>query len=251
MTSSAPLGVNLEWFTPGCPCCIEEVGLGNGPLPEPTAGKHRHPILDPNESLRNESTQCQYCYKNKETGVTFFRCSACMIDFYCSKECQKKAWPSHKEDCKRKSRVPKDENNPTRRLQRFTGRHRPVLADSAVRALNLSVDINRSLDFVLAIFLRRRDSQKPETSYFATGADVLPLEAFPPEQCTEMKAMVRKVDEDHKKGGMDGGLLVLLMCLDDGVINIAPAGFSREHFYPPGTPWKELLMAHLNEGVAN
>ncbi|KAJ3485117.1 hypothetical protein NLI96_g5172 [Meripilus lineatus] len=221
-----------------------------------------------------ELTQCQNCWKPKGPGVTFFRLQCIVksisiayrayrartsyqvayIDCLCfqSKECQKKAWPSHKEKCKLNRRSPVDENDPLKCLQKFTSKHRPALADAAVRALDLSLDIGRSLHFVLAIFLRRRkDSRRPETSYFATGAEVLPFEAFHPEECEEMKEQVRKADKVHKKNGMDGGLFVVLMCLEEGTTNIAPVGFTRNTFYPPGTPWKEFLFALLNEGVVN
>ncbi|KAJ3485115.1 hypothetical protein NLI96_g5170 [Meripilus lineatus] len=244
--------LSLPFFNPDCPCCVEEIGLGNSPLPKPTIGKHRHPVSDPNESLRNELTQCQNCWVSKGPGVTFSRCSACKVDLYCSKECQKQAWPSHKEKCKLNRRTLISENNPLKCLQKFTSKHRPVLADAAVRALDLSLDIERSLQFVLAVFLRRRqDSQRSETSFFATGAEVLPFEAFPSPRCEEFKDQIRKVDEGHKKSGMDGGLFVVLMCLEESTMNVAPVGFSRDALYPPGTPWKEFLFSHLNEGVVN
>ncbi|KAJ3485125.1 hypothetical protein NLI96_g5167 [Meripilus lineatus] len=247
-------GSNLDVpvFNPACSCCLEELGLGNGPLPKPTIGKHRHPVSDPNETLRNELTQCQNCWVSKGPGVTFSRCGACKIDIYCSKECQKKAWPFHKEKCKLNQRILINENNPLKCLQKFTSKHRPAIAESAVRALELSVDIERPLRYVLTIFLRKRkDSQRPETSYFATGADVLPFEVFPSARCEEMKDQIKKVTEEYKKSGMDGALFVVLMCPEEGSMNIAPVGFSRDTFFPPGTPWKEFLFAHLNEGVVN
>ncbi|KAJ3485123.1 hypothetical protein NLI96_g5169 [Meripilus lineatus] len=247
-------GSNLDVpiFNPACPCCREELGLGNSPLPKPTIGKHRHPVSDPNESLRNKLTQCQNCWVSKGPGVTFSRCGACKIDIYCSKECQKKAWPSHKEKCKLNQRILINDDNPLKYIQKFTSKHRPVLAESAVRALELSIDIERPLRYVLAVFLRKReDSQRAETSYFVTGADVLPYEAFPSARCEEMKDQIRKVTKEYKKSGMDGALFVVLMCPEEGTMNIAPVGFSRNTFFPPGTPWKEFLFAHLNEGVVN
>ncbi|KAJ3485116.1 hypothetical protein NLI96_g5173 [Meripilus lineatus] len=269
---AADFDLNLLLFGPDCPSsCIEEIGLGKSPLPKPTIGKHRHPVSDPNESLRNELTQCQNCWVSKGPGVTFSRCGACKIEIYCvrpffckhplewlvltgfssqSKACQKKVWPSHKEKCEFNRITPISDNRSLRCLQKFTSKHRPVLADAAIRALELSLDIERSLHFVLAVFLRRRpDSQRPETSYFATGAGVIPFELIPAGRCEELKEQVRKLDEEHKKTGMDGGLFVVLMCWEERTMNIAPVGFSRDCFHPPGTPWKELLFAFLNEGV--
>jgi hypothetical protein len=35
------------------------------------------------------------------------RCSSCKVTYYCSKECQKKAWPRHKDSCKSSSSATK------------------------------------------------------------------------------------------------------------------------------------------------
>lgn len=42
---------------------------------------------------------CAHC--NKEQGVgTLFKCGGCMMEFYCSKECQRRKWKEHKLMCK-------------------------------------------------------------------------------------------------------------------------------------------------------
>ena len=50
--------------------------------------------------------RCEYCYKSrKELGVhTMKVCSTCLLAYYCSEECQKKAWMGrgHKEKCRRR-----------------------------------------------------------------------------------------------------------------------------------------------------
>ena len=48
---------------------------------------------------------CHYCFNmvvRDKTGkgmTTLLRCSSCKFARYCSRECQKKAWPSHKKEC--------------------------------------------------------------------------------------------------------------------------------------------------------
>ncbi|KAG4107381.1 SET domain-containing protein [Neocallimastix lanati (nom. inval.)] len=41
---------------------------------------------------------CNYCYQNKKTKL--YRCAGCRSSYYCSKECQKKAYKYHKSECK-------------------------------------------------------------------------------------------------------------------------------------------------------
>lgn len=51
--------------------------------------------------MTNNFQQINVCICNKqETYINEFkRCSACKITFYCSKECQRKDWDRHKQEC--------------------------------------------------------------------------------------------------------------------------------------------------------
>ncbi|KAG2024023.1 hypothetical protein CC2G_001622 [Coprinopsis cinerea AmutBmut pab1-1] len=46
-----------------------------------------------------QARQCSYCEEIKEKGLMI--CSRCKLAHYCSKECQRLAWPSHKLLCKK------------------------------------------------------------------------------------------------------------------------------------------------------
>ena len=41
---------------------------------------------------------CWWC--NRETDTKLKKCSVCYIAYYCSRQCQKEAWPGHETDCK-------------------------------------------------------------------------------------------------------------------------------------------------------
>ncbi|KAJ6588801.1 hypothetical protein B0H19DRAFT_1248403 [Mycena capillaripes] len=43
---------------------------------------------------------CAVCYKSETKTLKFPRCGVCKLAAYCSKECQRKGWKSHKTSCK-------------------------------------------------------------------------------------------------------------------------------------------------------
>lgn len=49
----------------------------------------------------NECEGCTKCGKHRSDGVKLLKCSGCRTTLYCSVECQKAHWKTHKPDCKR------------------------------------------------------------------------------------------------------------------------------------------------------
>jgi hypothetical protein len=49
----------------------------------------------------NEYEGCTKCGKHRSVGVKLLKCAGCRTTLYCSLECQKAHWKTHKPDCKR------------------------------------------------------------------------------------------------------------------------------------------------------
>jgi hypothetical protein len=49
----------------------------------------------------NELEGCTKCGKYRSEGIQLLKCSGCRITLYCSRECQRAHWKTHKPDCKR------------------------------------------------------------------------------------------------------------------------------------------------------
>ncbi|KAI0076493.1 hypothetical protein K474DRAFT_1662849 [Panus rudis PR-1116 ss-1] len=224
-------------------------------VPPAPKSKQRHPQSDPKESFRRKLTQCQYCMKAKLQGVTFFRCNACKIDIYCSKECQKASWPSHKEKCRlNRQELESGENvaDMGAKLRAFTSKHRPTIAQAGVRALELYKDINRARTHILRIDLRSRPgSRRPETLFYLVNAEVTPLSEFEPGMRANMESQLEVAREQNIRSGhgMIGALFVMLTSVETRVSNIAPVGFDNSvRGLRPGN-WREALTKLLNEGI--
>lgn len=46
--------------------------------------------------------RCDHCHENKDRS-TLMLCTGCKVQQYCAKECQRAAWPSHKDSCMREN----------------------------------------------------------------------------------------------------------------------------------------------------
>lgn len=267
----------IDHFEIGCPCCQVEyqVYFVTGVPPPP----QRNSQSDPKGELHRELMQCQFCFKSRREGITFFRCGGCQIEIYCvrdhchvapfltadiglspsppsqSKECQKKAWSRHKEKCalnRKYQPLGGGEPKPVKDLRAFTSKHRPTISEAASTALEVAKDPKRAQDYVFVIYLRPRPSStRAETSFFAFGAAVVPFSAFSNEQVAEMKGQLKSAHDLNVRNGSLGAMEVVLMCLDPNVVNVVMMGFSDDPspLDNPGDQWKHWLLHRLNDGI--
>ncbi|KAF7375399.1 hypothetical protein MSAN_00427500 [Mycena sanguinolenta] len=243
----------MEAFDPYCPQSVADVAekLKRDVPPAPF---HRHANSNPKETQQKKSTQCQYCFKSKGPGVILYRCSACEIDLYCSKECQRAAWKTHKTKCainqSYAEKLPKS-RFALKALRAFTGKHRPTLSEAGIRALGVTTDPSRAERDVLLVLVRPRlDSPRVETTFCVTAVSIVPLSGFP--QAEEMRGQLQRASEENRRGGSTGALLVMLMDPINETINVMAVGFktaSRRFSQPLATTWEEWLTKRLNEGV--
>ncbi|TCD68882.1 hypothetical protein EIP91_009597 [Steccherinum ochraceum] len=219
----------------------------------PSAHKRRNPASNPKQQARSELTQCQTCWKSKADGAVLFKCSACKVDLYCSKECQKTAWPTHKVKCKINQRVSlngKDVSSLIGDLRGFTSKHRPSIAMAGVRALELVKDLSRcKRDLLVLSLISRPGRTRTETAFFAMEASVKPYSFFQ-EKGVEMLEQLAHYEKENKRTGAVATLFVLLHCIDSGISNVAPVGVWRDVLDPAYRgDWEGELIRHLNEGI--
>ncbi|KAF5325028.1 hypothetical protein D9619_010091 [Psilocybe cf. subviscida] len=206
-----------------------------------------------NGPIRNE---CSHCLKSRvQKGVTLSKCAGCKTALYCSKECQKAAWPLHRLGCKfnQRSLIQTGGVYSGKPLHIFTSRHQCSLAQYAFCAFDLANHPKRYLDQILLILVKVRPGvNRPELSYIAFEADLCPLTVFNNEQADELRLRMKDRNEKCDKYGFLGSIWILLSDEESGVTNVAPVGFGRdvlENGEMRDASWKEKLFYHLNNGI--
>ncbi|TFK63418.1 hypothetical protein BDN72DRAFT_902446 [Pluteus cervinus] len=215
----------------------------------PPAPTHANPLSVRNAHRWKHSNECHFCAKPKKQGGTLFRCAGCQDGFYCSKECQRKAWPDHKLRCQIHQRA--RDANPTildqyKLLSSFMNKHRYTLTQAGFCALDLRNHPENAQDRALVVLVRQRPAKRAEFTYFVVGAEVIPLnEGGFGEDLDEIKMHLTI----HK---MPPGCLVFVIVmrsLDSNHSNVVPVGFYPNPVYYEHKDWKEWMMKHLNEGI--
>ncbi|KAF5325165.1 hypothetical protein D9619_010074 [Psilocybe cf. subviscida] len=205
--------------------------------------------MEPGEQAQKAFTQCQNCWKSELDGITLFRCGNCKNKTYCSKACQKAAWPSHKIECKSNQKVqalrPSLQES-IKSLQDFTAQMRPTLAHLGVRAFELSRDPEGPLRALLEIRLLPRPDVH---AYTVIDARVRPLDTFGNQEA-EIRGAVKRRYEEQIRAGMCGGVTIMLWDLQSSVSNIMSVGYGPDIVQSPADlQWNSKLIHSLNEGI--
>ncbi|PPQ91624.1 hypothetical protein CVT25_012805 [Psilocybe cyanescens] len=222
-------------------------------------------IASVKEPLRKELTTCQNCGKSRlEEGVTLSKCSGCKIALYCSKDCQRAGWPVHKTTCKLNQRsqtmaaalaaqspAAAAQGDVFKALRAFCSKHRPSIAEYGIRALDLPLDPTRSLREVVLIKVKSvPNAKRAEMSFMALSAELVPAEALGRAQGEELRSQLKNFEQQQKRMGQLGGIMVLVFDIDTNMSNACPVGFGKDVLtLKPGQPWKEPLLRTLNSGT--
>lgn len=247
----------MDWAQGFCDRLEEQLGLKESIPPPPPPPNTRHHESDPEEKLRKEAMQCQNCLVSRADGAVLHRCGACKVDFYCSRKCQKEAWPIHKARCQINKKAQGGRTDRLKILRDFTQKHRPSISEAGPRALDLATDPTRCKRYMLVIdVLPRPGSTRVETLFYVTGISVMRHEDFAAEKTEEMRSQLKYAHDMNVKHGSLGAFLVALSCAKEMMANIAPVGFGQEVLdqtteVEPGRPWKEWLMTRMNEGIVS
>ncbi|KZT66123.1 hypothetical protein DAEQUDRAFT_758924 [Daedalea quercina L-15889] len=214
--------------------------------PAPNAAR-RHVYSNPDETISRRARQCQYCTQREEDGVAMRKCGGCKVDRYCSKKCQKAAWPVHKKICKlnqETNSILELHSGDLERLEAlrdFTRKHRSTISEAAFHSVRhnylppLSADpaaTSEVREDVLVIELRTRPNAqqaRPEKRFYVMGAQLETFASFfPDEKLEEMRLRLRSTRvEATRHRGLSSAVIVVLCLVDPDMdlMNVMPIAF--------------------------
>lgn len=135
-------------------------------------------------------------------------------------------------------------------LRKFKGKHRPMIFECTVQALDLYNDPTRSQRYILIIDLERRPhSNQPAIAFRMVDARVVAFEDMESAQRNEMRIQMHQA-EGALMGSGDGtiGVMFTMLRVNTGAATIAGAGFTKDVLVP-SRDWKGLLRTCMNNGV--
>ncbi|KAH9939884.1 hypothetical protein B0H21DRAFT_755620 [Amylocystis lapponica] len=215
------------------------------------------PSVDSNKDM---SLQCQWCGASRATpGVTLHKCAACKIEMYCSSECQRKAWPTHKGVCQTnryEEHLSPDQSKVAKSLFQFSHKHRSTISEAAILALGLQEDPTRAQRDVLVLSLHPRASTpRLETAFVVLDVQIKSIGDFTPEQQEDLRLHIKLSAEEAARGvgEMIGTAFVMLNVDMRRFGNVAPIGFTQALLdrVPKrrAAYWREWMMTRINEGI--
>ncbi|KZT10123.1 uncharacterized protein LAESUDRAFT_722286 [Laetiporus sulphureus 93-53] len=207
--------------------------------------------------LRKEMMECYHCVKPLGKAGKLMQCGRCKWDIYCSKQCQRNAWPTHRPRCDNVAHM--DDLNAERMhsLVLFKRRHLPtvtVLGPSVLEIYEMPIVTKHA---ALLLCLDSHPERRREVSYSVTdiclyGLDKLPGTVLHPEEVGRIRARLALADERLKATGHGGAFLAIMWCPDLGMAQVELMDYMKDKFPPlslmPGTraERKQLLMDVIN-----
>ncbi|KZV89011.1 hypothetical protein EXIGLDRAFT_772158 [Exidia glandulosa HHB12029] len=218
-----------------------------------------------------EMQQCHQCWKRKSEGASLLVCAKCKSALYCSKECQKAAWPGHKDHCKHVASARKELRdvdvsvNPASNvpapdmptngaellstMQAWTTKHRPLLAESLVSALDLRHDPTSHTKKTMVVLVEWRSGDLPTAKRFRMITAALQDMTAVGSQGSDIAATRARLDAEHRRQGGFGVAMMTIVCVtaNPSMLNVAPVYLDKGiHLsFKRNEKWLNTLSASL------
>ncbi|KAK2459907.1 hypothetical protein APHAL10511_008107 [Amanita phalloides] len=209
---------------------------------------------------------CDQCGAVETPGARFRLCGGCMTTQYCSQECQKVHWPSHKSICQHtQSLISSSSSSPAaaaaaassspenlaKHLRKFTSAHSDLLGWAGFQALQLKRVPAHIRQKALLIELEYLVHQSGETTMeghrrFRLAATHIVSRSYVHDPLV-LADIARREDRSRRTGGV-GTLLVIIQCA--GISQVVPVEVDppAKITWDERADWEEVVRRFVAEG---
>ncbi|KAF8190340.1 hypothetical protein K438DRAFT_1831891 [Mycena galopus ATCC 62051] len=199
---------------------------------------------------------CATCYKPETKELKHRRCGKCQKPAYCSKECQREGWPTHKKTCQlqlqnRESLPAKgtEERDALSDIKRWFSKHTQLLVYTAMNAMKLHhpANVHMIKTHMLAVVLEPAPSGTHGDFVYKSAA--LRKTRDPEYRLTEAECAA--LADLPCEGGR---YRLIIYIRSSAAVYLAPIsvefGLAMQHvgrFGPPDNDWKGFLERAINK----
>lgn len=166
---------------------------------------------------------CDQCGIVEQPAIRQFRlCGGCMTTNYCSTDCQRLHWPTHKAICKHTiSQISASKQQPisddypdenlAKLLRKFTSMHTPLLGWAGFQGLQLKHVPANVRQHALLVELSYRPSADKRRQFTIKGTHIVPR-AYVTGSDPLVAAEIQQRDDRCRRSGGIGAAVVLIQC---------------------------------------
>jgi len=196
---------------------------------------------------------CDQCGIAETPAVPCFKlCGGCKITQYCSQDCQKAHWPTHKPTCqytaaqlKQQAGYAQPDENLAKNLRKFTSAHSSLLGWAGFQALQLKRLPANVRQNALLVELSPHSHPESHRRFSIVDTQIVPRSYI--RDPVVVADIQRREDRCRQNGGI-GAAVVILQC--GGISQVMPVEVD-----PPGkiswdsrTDWADVLRHFVDSG---
>ncbi|KAI0790028.1 hypothetical protein C8Q75DRAFT_717444 [Abortiporus biennis] len=198
---------------------------------------------------------CDQCGAVEQPNMRFRLCGGCMVTQYCSQDCQKRHWPSHKTICQHTSsqisaaKTGADivDENLVKNLRKFTSAHSTLLSWAGFQALQLKRIPSNIRQQALLVELNYRQLSDSSRRFSIKGTHIVPR-TYVTDNDPLVGADIQRREERCRRSGGIGTAVILIQCGEISQVMPVEVDSPSRISWDERADWADVLRHFVESG---